>query len=399
MATKVYVAISATSRTGDAVTGGEGATYAATFANMSSALSDATYGPRDLATLDEQQIYEIFLDVSPLDEQIDMFGYSGSWVVTASTNVILRAEANSKHDGTPFNGVELTGGSPVEEYGLSMPDYSLLEDVNYDGAGKYSSGIKVQPDSTIRRCIIKGRSQGINIEGPDRITVESCIIRDTPTKGLYFSLSSGSKVHNTIIYNSDIDVRYNDVEFINCVAVDSEFDTSDITASSSNNASTDTSATAASPGGGDIINLDASAAFTDHLSYDFTLAAGSPLEGSGFDLSSTSIRDITGQLFEVPFPMGIFQPGEFTVPVELSNVPLGTEVRIFDNDSNAELVGVESSAASPVVLDMPYPGVPVNTRIVLLNMNYRYQVLTTEIGPNGLSFPVTLARDRVYKNP
>jgi hypothetical protein len=32
-------------------------------------------------------------------------------------------------------------------------------------------------------------------------------------------------------------------------------------------------------------------------------------------------------------------------------------------------------------------------------MAYRYQVLTTEIGPNGLSFPVTFFRDRVYKNP
>jgi hypothetical protein len=397
MATPVYVAISAANRTGDLVAGGEGATYAATFATFTAAFEDATYGARDLVALDEQAIYEMFLDVSPLNDAVS---FSADWVTTASQGIIIRAEANSKHNGTRFTGAHLESTSPTA---IALSSNVEVEDLRISSTYQYGSNtVHGAANSKLRRCFITSLDRGFyTTTGPSDII--SCVIYGCRSYGVFFSNGVSSIINSVIVGNGNgLKSQYGITTVINCVAIDNttyDFSVDNIGSGSANNASSDASATAVSPVGGGKDNIIPANAFADYLGEDYHLAAGSTLHQAGYDLSAQGLTDIDGAPFQVPFPIGCDEPSAFTVPVELSNVPLGTEVRIFDNASGAELVGVESSAASPVILDMPYPGVPVNARIVLLNMAYRYQVLTTEIGPNGLSFPVTFFRDRVYKNP
>lgn len=403
MATKVHVAISATNRTGDAVAGGDGAVYSATFSTFTAAFNNATYGVRDLIAADEIAIYEMFLDVSPLEDSFNVNGF----ITSPSTYVTIKAEADSKHDGTPNNGAEIIGSTAADTVTLNSR-YTEFEDLIVGNTywNKKSAILCSGANLKVKRSFFTIGSVGLScifFRGAQDCIIESCVSYASTKFGIKFEYS-GSK-NNTLsncvfaTTGAAISSFASGVNrFKNCVCIGG-FDSGAIASDSSNNATDQADDAGLNPAGGGIVSITPEDEFADYLNYDFHLGAETQFIGSGADLSAESIRDIDGVLFQVPFPIGIDESVQLTVPVELNNIPLGTEIRIFDNDSNAELVGVESSAASPVVLDMPYPGVPVNTRIVLLNMNYRYQVLTAEIGPNGLSFPVTLAMDRVYKNP
>jgi hypothetical protein len=410
MATPVYVAISATNRTGDLVVGGEGATYAATFANFTTAFEDATVGARDQVTLDQRTSYDLFLDASPLDDSAKLTETTGTWNTSPSHTITIRAEPNSTHGGSVTAGAQIKPTTGSLNSATILPvDNTIIEDLRI-ATRSYCSGVGaagfIASGVQIRRSIITAHQIGVAIRGD--LLIDSCLTYEC-ADGIKFEVGgSSAAVTNSIMYNNrgrGIAVGYNPILVRNCASFNNAggdftgYNGGGGVAESASNASGDATASTFSPAGGGLDNVLLSSAFVDAPGYDFNLAAGSPLAGAGVDVSASGVRDITGQPFQAPFPIGVFQPGQFTVPVELNNVPLGTEVRIFDNASNAELVGIESSMTSPVVLDMPYPGVPVNVRIVLLNMAYRYQVLTTEIGPNGLSFPVTFFRDRVYKNP
>ena len=89
-----------------------------------------------------------------------------------------------------------------------------------------------------------------------------------------------------------------------------------------------------------------------------------------------------------------------TVDISFTGVKLGSEIKIFDDDSTL-LDGTESSGATPSFTLQRYaPGSPYNTlRILIIALQYEVIDITYELTATDTTIPVFQRIDRNYRNP
>ncbi len=402
MATKVYIAIASTSKTGDLVEGGDGSVYSATFSSINSAFSDPTYGERNLSVLDEIAIYQLFQN--NIGETIRDSGFT----TTPINYLIVESQLSLRHLGDVNNSLVIQNDVNYNTV-LAFQKNAFLKQLtvkNTKVAGAHCCHMQIDAvaDGVIAlQPATSGNNRGFAGDAGGRFV--NCIAMVENGYGFYSRNYNQIKVYNSIAYEcqNGFYVEQHESGFAevkNCVAIDCVNYGFSLYAgmpadNQKNNASTGTDA----PGADSIQNIVAADCFENVGALDFHLKAGSQLKNTGFDLSGVNSTDIDQQPWEIPYSIGIDQSGEFTVPISISGVPLNTEFRIYDDDE-VELAGVENTTADPAVLDMPYPGNPVNSRFVFHNIQYIYLALNDiVVGANGKEFPVSMQKDLTYKNP
>jgi hypothetical protein len=88
--------------------------------------------------------------------------------------------------------------------------------------------------------------------------------------------------------------------------------------------------------------------------------------------------------------------GELT----LTDLPIGTEVRIYDESDMSELGGIESTSGTTFTLNYDYTGVTINATIVVFALGYQaFRLTGYELDGSIVSIPISLVIDRQYNNP
>lgn len=377
MPTKTYVAISpSVSRTGDAVLDDPGATYAATFASVTAAIADATYGARDITVAtgsDEICYFDVFEDINETgNASISFNGFTKG----LANYVVLRAAPGYEHRGTPGNGVKIRR-TDAGVY-LYNPDERLKTlDLEFEHTATGFGSIRVYGGlgCEIRRCISSSNSFN-SFELWGEVLVESCLGLAPNNTGFQLerSVDKITVVNSTALncargFTDGGNVYTRIVR--NCVAVDCSLAgfaaTDSWNALSDYNASTDATA----PGANSLQNIVSSNEFENAPGNLPFLKAGNTLETAGVDASSYgAANDIENQPY-TGWPIGCDQPGAFTVPVTLtcldaetllpiagvdvyvkaeSGGPLavGTEIAAGTTDANGEVVlNPEFTSAQP----------------------------------------------------
>ena len=119
---------------------------------------------------------------------------------------------------------------------------------------------------------------------------------------------------------------------------------------------------------------------------------------------NTPVNNIKLQYKNYYAPATFVTPGAVTtqssqVVLTLTGLVSGTEVRIYDSTTTAELTGVESLATSTFSYSYSYTG-STNVNIVIFNLYYqpiRYDNFT--LGSSNTTIPIQQSFDRDYYNP
>jgi hypothetical protein len=89
-----------------------------------------------------------------------------------------------------------------------------------------------------------------------------------------------------------------------------------------------------------------------------------------------------------------------TINFEITGIQLGTEVRMYDADTNLEITGDESMASNTFSYSYVYSGGDIDIYIVIFHLNYKDIRLTgLQLSNTDQSIPIQQITDRVYSNP
>ena len=422
MATEIYVAISSTDRTGQSVVGGGGATYSASFTTIDACFADATYGYHDISLAtgaDEIIHYQVFKDGSPYitSNRIDLLdtNYSSD----GGNYVVLESALGEWHLGIPSSGVVIQHNisTGFGDYVCKVDSHNLIQGLEFVKTGGSSNNadptcaVWLLTNGTAKSVIAKAgtgsfragfRTQNGTINQEPKLI--SCLSYESYWG---YRLDEYSSYTGTFLncvalnyslmgFNRGSGV-YNELTFYNCIAVSDSGTGYNIIANTLNadsNASIDATAVGTNP----VNNLNASVELPNYAANNPHLDANSAsLVGTGYDVSAYSVDiDIDGQPFSSPYSIGCDEPEAWTVPCIFNGVPVNTEIRIYKNSDNSELIGVENSTADPEQLDMPY-SLPENAYVVLINPSYKYfRQENLVIGGSGIDLPLTIRSDRDY---
>lgn len=95
----------------------------------------------------------------------------------------------------------------------------------------------------------------------------------------------------------------------------------------------------------------------------------------------------------------IFTPPT-TVTFELTGLKEGSEVRIYNANTDAEVTGIESTVGTTFSYTYVYSGTPIDIYIVIFHLNWKDIRLTgLELANLDQSIPIQQQTDRVYSNP
>jgi hypothetical protein len=322
MPTNVYVAISTTSKTGDSVIGGGGATYAATFSDLHSVYADGTYGDGiDLTPAGNDWLlhYDFFEDLTISSGT----RYQNNNTTMSETNfLIMRPAPGLEHEGLFNTGVKITWlGDYISK--LYLHAYTQIQDLVLEisaSQGSNNNQMVLNDNAKMYRCLYTGYA--INTS-----TNSVCIgnVCWNVSRGFKVGDYSGGKMYNNTVINataygfefptqgaSAVIVKNNIV--INATIADYQ-NTGYGSLTANNNASSDATA----PGANSITNIVSASEVEDSVNGDGHLKAGNSLETAGEDLSGdlgAAWLDIDGQPF-TGFPIGADQPGSFTVPLNI----------------------------------------------------------------------------------
>lgn len=251
----------------------------------------------NLTTLDEIRTAVCYNDwPSGLSDELDING----WTTDATRYVRVTVAEGHRHNGTPGSGFHLRKSSSGSSMVLNRHRYTSIEWLDTEqlstGTLKYCFRAFLQPDVLFYACI--GRTQtstttlgafnddnsGVSSAvmcfaygspvGITSVVARNCVVANCTTG---FGGSGGRAAYNCVAYNCTTDYA----------------PAWGFGEQGSNNASSGTGATGASPQGGGV-NSITSAAFVDAANNDFHLTSGSVLRGAGVNLYSDFTTDIDG---------------------------------------------------------------------------------------------------------
>jgi len=386
MPTKVYVAISDVSRTGDVVSDDTGFTYAATFSSLSAAIADATYGSRDISSTtgsNESPYFDVFYSYT------EVVGISTGNFTFIDNWVVVRAAPSYEHSGLPNTGIKISNTiAYADKYLFSGNVLVLFLEFFSTGNGTGTG---------IRTLQLHGNAVGIGlISQADKRAFEfrydtsaniptaiSCLAFNSQV-GFYTESYNGGRQLNCVALNCTsrgFDSNSNGSALtttINCLGLGNAEDFSTGLTNvleASNNASSDGTAWGTNP----TINLVPANEIENLAGLNPHLKAGNSIETSGLDLvvrgdiSASNNKDIDGQPF-TGWPIGCDQPGAFTVPLGITaydaqtlleiqgvdlyiyadiggTLPQGTEISSGTSDVNGEInVTPEFTGVQPLII-------------------------------------------------
>lgn len=388
MATKVYVAISATSKTGNTVLDDTAFTYAATFSSLSAAIADAIYGARDISSTtgsNETQYYDVF-DSYPETVEVTTSGFTfiDDWV-------IIRAAPSYEHAGIPGTGLNISNSVGYASK-FNFTGNTLVKNLEFtvsgSGNGSASRAVGFKAGAIGLRLI--GRTIGtggsafwLNESSYTNFpTLIGCLAyntyygfrADNYTAGNLYGCTSLNCITNGFnlgTVSSHASVVKNCLALHDSNAASSvDFAGTAFTSTSSNNGSSDATAIGTSSK----INLVAANEIVNIAGYDPHLKAGNTIETLGLDLvtsgdiSAANNQDIDGQPF-TGWPIGCDQPGAFTVPLKITCYdaetlqPIqGVDVYVYADTGGSLAAGTMVSAGTTDVngeinTTPTYPGV------------------------------------------
>lgn len=389
MAGDIYVAVSpSTVRTGDAVSGVPGATYAATFNTVYDAIQDVTYGARDLITAVETQYYHVFEDYTEVQGNggINDSGFASS----GAFRLIIECAPGLEHKGILANAIKISFGhnfgttctlqkrSIVRNLHIEQTlnggaftcqtDGSLGDKLIISSAGQ---GFKIFTRGALTNSLVTncGNNGGVT-SNFNEFTLRNVHILNTTGNGFHLggpTASGPMNIENVVILNSS----GNDFE-----------DPNNMAANGNANFDYNMSSDGTAPGTNAIINqpiVDPNIPIVSLINSDPHVVPGKALDPTinpGKDLTAEGIlTDIDNQPWTSPFGRGCDQMGEFTVPVNITvknnktlatvqgakvffkaaaGGPLAEGTKIFDVDS--DVLGVASDLELPFTAIQPILG-------------------------------------------
>lgn len=341
MSTRVYIAISATSKTGNVVADASNYVYAATFASLNLALANATHGKKDITFLtgtDEIYSYDVFDSFS----ESSGFDTSTGFVITPVNTVTIRAAIGYENKGIIANGVKITYSNGYNFVNIVGANTFLL-DLSFEFTGDQALGI-VNSGGIVQRCIstITGNDYGsaVSFVGSGGGKIISCLAYGGNGAGFKVQDYAVGDFYNCTALNVGGDGFYAQAQyggavlFKNCMALDSggiDFryaPNNGSTHTNLNNASSDGTAIGLGSvtnrvAANEVINTT-SGSENAHLKVA-TMTVGSlgvDLVSAG-DLQIDEFKDIDNQPY-TGFPIGFDQDGNvlFVTVINLSSTTL-----------------------------------------------------------------------------
>jgi hypothetical protein len=84
----------------------------------------------------------------------------------------------------------------------------------------------------------------------------------------------------------------------------------------------------------------------------------------------------------------------------LTDLPVGTEVRIYDESDMSELGGIEATPGTTFTLNYDYYGSNISATIVVFSLSYQaFRLTGFELDGTNVSIPISLVVDRQFNNP
>lgn len=254
---------------------------------------------RNLVTADEIAVAVCYNDwPSGLSDSINIAG----WTTDATRYIRVTVAEGHRHNGTPGTGFHLRQATSGSSLFLVQHAGTRIEWIDGVQQSTASSKFCFRAFGSAATGVIFDRCLGSNQSSTsaNAAFMEDSLAKAEPRQCLAYSSITG---FGTIEAKSCIAVGCTtgfggtgNRAAYNCVAYNC---TTDYAASwgfaglGSNNASSGTAATGASPEGGGVNNIT-SAAFVNAASNDFHLSSGSVLRGAGVNLYSTFTTDIDG---------------------------------------------------------------------------------------------------------
>jgi len=401
-----YVAISNDhDRTGEFVPGsGDTITYDAGFLTFTAAQADATWGStRPLANNGENIFYEVFDDgIYTVESAV----IKGSFHLHdgVSNFATIRAAVGHEHGGNVLSGamLDFRTGLGLYTIAIRITGYTRITGLRIRSQAGCVTLSSIVGAPILERLIVKSdNNHGISPGSIGRIY--GCLAYECGSFGFDAGPYAQVTYRNCVAINNGglgftIHANVNAGSSLsNCVAINNTGgDWSPVaTPTFLNCASGDLSAPA---GGTSISDLDTThplLVFEDITANNIHLKAGSPLEDAGVDASSSLTLDIDAQPWELPYSIGVDQPGEFTVTITIDGVPVGSEIRAFAVTDDAIVGGIETTLADPASFDVPFTAV-LTARFVFIQPNFEYAKVNALINGDGATFPVSISSDRDY---
>lgn len=374
MPTTVYVAISSTDRTGLAVPGVSGATYAASFTSIDTCLANATYGYHDISAAtgtDEIIHYHCYKDGSPYTVTSEISLTAANYSSTAANHVFFECAQGEGHGDVPGTGVVIqrTVSNAANMHTIKVMDYNTASGLEFKMTGAvdrqastvacYNNGLVY---GVIGRSVSAGSEATAFLSAGDSLVlagvIHSCLAYESEYGFGSRQFNGACKLLNNAALNC---TKYGFRTFLqtsnqvvrNNVSVNAGISDFQLTAgggsnSWDNNASSDATVQGTNPQ----ININPATEFENAAGNNPHLGAGSTaLLDNGFDVSGDGVDlDIDLQPWDAftdpvtySYSIGCDQPGAFTVPINITCLDAETLTPIVGVD-----VYIKATAGGPL---------------------------------------------------